>query len=161
VFMSRPPWRTPVARKPNANFRKRNRSKYYLIKTKLSLFATRLAHVTIERGPPENTRIFATSEVIMDKRLFIAFPVLAQPSLSSAIKRTRISAQKKEMEVNWVHEDNFHVTLFFLGNTNPSQIPEIEARIKEIASSMPPIKSSLRGMGGFPSERQSRVIWVG
>ena len=97
----------------------------------------------------------------MNKRLFIAFPVAIDSSLSAALKRTRISAQKKEMEFNWTPEANFHVTLSFLGNTPESRLPELESLIREVAVETPPLATSLRGMGAFPDERHMRVLWVG
>lgn len=97
----------------------------------------------------------------MNKRLFIGFPVEISSSLEAALKRVRMNAQQKHMEFNWVPEANFHVTLNFLGNTPTSRLDELEELMKNVAASSPPIKSSLRGMGGFPDERHMRVLWVG
>lgn len=96
-----------------------------------------------------------------DKRLFIGFPVEVGSSLQASLKRTKIGAQQKGMEVYWIPPANFHVTLCFLGSTSPDKVPALEGLLRHVSSESPPIETSLRGMGGFPDERHMRVLYVG
>jgi 2'-5' RNA ligase len=95
------------------------------------------------------------------KRLFVGIPIVPTESLLAAIKRTKISADKKGMEFYWSPAGNFHLTLFFLGNTETGRLAELERLLAEIASVSAPIKTSLKGMGGFPDLHHLRVLYIG
>jgi 2'-5' RNA ligase len=94
-------------------------------------------------------------------RIFTAFPIETTESLAHAIKRTRINAQQKEMELNWIPDANFHVTLNFLGSTERTRLEELNNLLASVTSQTPPFETSLRGMGGFPDDRHMRTLWVG
>lgn len=94
-------------------------------------------------------------------RLFIGLPVEVREALAGAIKKTKIGADKRKMEINWVPTENFHITLNFLGSIASEQLSELRARLVEVAQRHPPFSIDLRGMGGFPDERHMRTLWVG
>lgn len=94
-------------------------------------------------------------------RLFLGLPVQVHESLASAIKKTRIGADKRDMEINWVPTANYHITLNFLGSTPHALVPQITALARAIASRHAPFTTQLRGMGGFPDEHHMRTLWVG
>lgn len=94
-------------------------------------------------------------------RLFIGFPIELTSSLSSALKKLRITAQKKEMAFNWSPTANLHVTLNFLGETEESRISELGDLISRVSEENPPFSTSLKGLGAFPDERHMRVLWAG
>lgn len=95
------------------------------------------------------------------RRLFIAFTLEISSGLEAAIKRTRIGAQQRRMEVNWVPKENLHVTLYFLGATPSERIPELERLIETVGQTHSAFSTSIRGMGAFPDSRHARVLWVG
>lgn len=95
------------------------------------------------------------------RRLFIAFSIEIGSGLEAAIKRTRIGAQQRRMEVYWVPKENFHVTLNFLGATPTERLPELEKLIENVGQSHSGFTTSVRGMGAFPDTRHARVIWIG
>jgi RNA 2',3'-cyclic 3'-phosphodiesterase len=97
----------------------------------------------------------------MSKRLFVGFPVEVGASLENAVKRVKIGADKREMELDWVPLANYHVTLNFLGNTPEEKISEISETLKRVASNLPPFTTSLRGLGSFPDDHHMRVLWAG
>ncbi len=97
----------------------------------------------------------------MSKRLFIGFPVKIGSSLESAVKRTKIGADKREIDLEWVPSKNYHVTLNFLGNVSSEKIPQIIEAIERVASVLPPFETSIRGLGAFPDEHHMRVLWAG
>ena len=94
-------------------------------------------------------------------RLFTGVGFKIDSSLTAAIKRTRIGAQQREMEVNWVAEANFHITLNFLGETAVSKLERLEEVLAETCAQRSPLSTSLRGMSAFPDERHARVLWIG
>jgi 2'-5' RNA ligase len=95
------------------------------------------------------------------KRLFIGVPVIVGHGLEAALKKTRITAQKREMEFDWVSSANFHITLSFIGTTPVSKIPLLESILKDVTHRLPVASTSIRGMGAFPDEHHMRVLWVG
>ena len=61
----------------------------------------------------------------------------------------------------WVRLRYFHLTIHFLGDTNPLQKEKVSIIAKQIAASTRPFKIALEGMGAFPSLNKPRVIWIG
>jgi 2'-5' RNA ligase len=57
--------------------------------------------------------------------------------------------------------DNLHVTLKFLGDTSPAQIPEICGVAKSILDGQRAMLVRLSGVGAFPNARRPSVVWVG
>lgn len=63
--------------------------------------------------------------------------------------------------VKWVEEENFHVTLKFLGEVPEALVGTLERGLKEAVEGVSPSPVILKGVGAFPSLRRPRVIWVG
>lgn len=85
--------------------------------------------------------------------------------LSEEAKRrlAQVTAQLKltGADVKWVEEDNFHITLFFLGDINPKTCEALVKRMPEMVAGVAPFALNLDGLGAFPNLRKPRVIWVG
>ncbi|MGI6188811.1 MAG: RNA 2',3'-cyclic phosphodiesterase [Clostridiales bacterium] len=61
---------------------------------------------------------------------------------------------------NFTRPENFHLTLKFIGEVQPSFVKEITAAISEAAKECSPFKLCLGGLGNF--RRGSRmIVWVG
>jgi len=63
--------------------------------------------------------------------------------------------------VRWVKPAGIHLTLKFLGNINPAQVDDVAATAAQLVRDEPPLTLCAAGLGGFPSHRKPRVIWVG
>jgi 2'-5' RNA ligase len=94
-------------------------------------------------------------------RLFIAIP------LPESILRD-ISALQEEMksfftgkEIRWVPVQNMHLTIKFLGGSDPADIEKIHAVMSDSAGGIDPFEVEVKGTGVFPSSRSPRVLWVG
>jgi 2'-5' RNA ligase len=100
---------------------------------------------------------------VKTKKLFVAIATHQglEDSAAPIIKKLRINAEQKEIEIRWVPGKNYHVTLHFLGNIHLDTIPEIENTLAEIASETPPFKLKISDMGAFPDDSASRVVWFG
>ena len=62
----------------------------------------------------------------------------------------------------WTPPERRHLTLRFLGPTDPDRIPWIEDRLARAAAAIAlPFVVAVRGLGAFPSPRRARVLWVG
>ncbi|MGB7847475.1 MAG: RNA 2',3'-cyclic phosphodiesterase [Candidatus Acidiferrum sp.] len=91
-------------------------------------------------------------------RLFIAIEISTEirSALSAFLKELRGIAP----HAKWVRTENLHVTLKFLGETEPAKISAIESALGSIRS-MQPVTLEFRGLGFFPNEKRPRVFWVG
>ena len=58
-----------------------------------------------------------------------------------------------------VEPENLHVTLKFLGEVGEDDVPKIVETLKGVKRKEFTIK--LNGVGGFPSNRNPRVVWIG
>ncbi len=90
-------------------------------------------------------------------RLFIAV------SVSDDIKRflTDIQDRLKQngIRASWVHENNMHLTLKFLGSTNGEVFEQLKTRLQKAVSSSSPFYLSAGGLGVFPSVKSPKVLW--
>ena len=91
-------------------------------------------------------------------RLFIAIeiPESTRTAFASLLKELRALAP----QLKWVHPENLHVTLKFLGETDPSKLGPLQNVLSGIRSAEP-VNLEFRGLGFFPNERRPRVFWAG
>jgi 2'-5' RNA ligase len=96
----------------------------------------------------------------MDKiRTFIAVEL-------PAVTRRRLAEVEKKLmasgaDVKWVPEQNFHVTLKFLGYVEPHRVDPVMAATKAAIADVRPFDVTLFGAGAFPKPARPSVIWVG
>lgn len=97
------------------------------------------------------------------KRLFvgISFDSRLTSLIEDTLKKLKTFADKKDFDIKWTPLSNLHLTLKFLGDVDVDGIPSIEGTLSDIAAKLPPMRLKVRGLGGFPEEKQARVIWVG
>jgi len=62
--------------------------------------------------------------------------------------------------VRWVPEENLHVTLKFLGWCEIGVVDDV-VRLMQRSTVDLPAEIEVGGLGGFPSHRSARVVWVG
>jgi 2'-5' RNA ligase len=63
--------------------------------------------------------------------------------------------------LRWVAGDALHLTLRFLGEITEQAVGRVAAAAGNAAASTPPFSITLAGLGGFPSLREPRVLWIG
>lgn len=76
--------------------------------------------------------------------------------------RKKIGEAERDFDmksVKLVEPELVHITLKFLGYIEESEVGEIEATLKKIT--VKPFLAEFRSLGGFPSARSPRVIWIG
>lgn len=96
----------------------------------------------------------------MSERLFIAIPIHAPLLAARAAGWQRIGGLETT-RLNWVDPGNWHITLFFLGDTPVSQIDPIRQQVDESFSGVNSFRTSLTKPGLFPSGRDPKVLWAG
>jgi 2'-5' RNA ligase len=93
-------------------------------------------------------------------RAFIAIelPPEIQTQLENVAKRLRAA---RASAVRWVSPQNIHLTLKFLGDTDPSKLTRLGEQLQIAAAGCQPVEITIAGLGAFPNNRQPLVIWVG
>lgn len=91
-------------------------------------------------------------------RLFVAIEI-------STDIRAEFSALLKEFrgmapQAKWVRAENLHVTLKFLGETQPEKLTALQNGLAAIRSPEP-VRLEFHGLGFFPNEKRPRVFWSG
>ena len=92
-------------------------------------------------------------------RTFIALNV------ALAVLDTTIRIQNRfkslGLHASWVKPGNIHLTLKFLGDTDPDRIPGIQNKLTETLAPFEPFQLSLDSAGVFPNVKNPRVLWIG
>jgi 2'-5' RNA ligase len=63
--------------------------------------------------------------------------------------------------VRWTPRDNVHLTLQFLGDTDPGIVGQVQRSIAAEAANTAPMLLALGETGAFPELRNPRILWVG
>lgn len=94
-----------------------------------------------------------------DIRTFIAFelPGVVRQHVVNATQRLSFLGDR----VRWSKPEDAHLTLKFLGDVPPEQLPEIVSAFQDVSQKTPPLTFCVVGVGGFPDLDQARVLWLG
>jgi 2'-5' RNA ligase len=92
-------------------------------------------------------------------RCFVAVPIGAdlRSALALAVDGWRTSPEGERLR--WTDPDGWHVTLAFLGSTDPERVPEIAGAVERAVVDLPPFELSAGGVGAFPSPNAARVVY--
>lgn len=90
-------------------------------------------------------------------RTFIAIPIPCSQSVERILQQLRNCGGSLRV----VLPDSLHLTLAFLGETAPAQLPDVSALIDALATSCEPFTATLSGLGVFPNSDRPSVIWAG
>jgi 2'-5' RNA ligase len=90
-------------------------------------------------------------------RSFIAFKPPAD--IIQGIERLQNDLQSQGVAAHWVKPSNVHLTLKFLGDTDPAQTDAIRHGMQMAVAGQAPLKLALGGLGGFPRLSRPRVLW--
>jgi len=93
----------------------------------------------------------------MKLRSFIAIRI--EPT--AALRRAVRPLNEMGRPVRAVSPDNLHLTLRFLGDTDPDLFDAIADAMGAAAADAGPFDLGLAGMGVFPDRRRPSVVWVG
>jgi RNA 2',3'-cyclic 3'-phosphodiesterase len=102
-------------------------------------------------------------------RLFIAVPLPAETrrSIEALVAGVRLAPEpapgerRDPHDVRWVRMDGLHVTLRFLGPTDPARLDDARAAVMAAAVGVGPFEVGLAGAGAFPNAGRPRVLWLG
>jgi RNA 2',3'-cyclic 3'-phosphodiesterase len=91
-------------------------------------------------------------------RLFIAIDI--PPNILSTIASFLLELRAVAPNVKWVRDGNLHLTLKFLGETDPARQVAIEDSLSSIRSAKPFVLD-ISGLGFFPNAKRPKIFWAG
>ncbi len=91
-------------------------------------------------------------------RTFIAIKISPDQDLLDQFREFKKLFETER--INWVPEDNFHLTLRFLGNTTREQLYSLVDRLEEVAKDITTLNFKIEGAGYFKSKGSPRVLFV-
>jgi 2'-5' RNA ligase len=93
-------------------------------------------------------------------RLFVAVSLPLAVRQSMAELGARLDERLRE-RVRWTPADNIHVTLQFLGDTDPGEVPRLVEYLSETAGNSSPMTIAAGKTGAFPLFRNPKILWIG
>jgi 2'-5' RNA ligase len=92
-------------------------------------------------------------------RLFIALPISEE--IRERLKELQEIGRGKGLTARWTAPAGIHLTLVFLGWTEPGLQAKVEEALERVARLTPPFTLDVTGLGVFPRIQAPRVIWAG
>ena len=93
------------------------------------------------------------------KRLFVAYKIIPDQGFLTSFRKLKSSMHLHQ--IKWVEENNIHITLKFLGETEEQKLPLIEDILLRRSLQQSGLTIKLTGLGIFGSRHDPRVIWTG
>jgi RNA 2',3'-cyclic 3'-phosphodiesterase len=88
----------------------------------------------------------------------LPLPEDVRAALVERIDRLRAASDER---VRWVTAENLHVTLLFIGDRDPVEVPALVTALANVAAARRPYRIELSGAGSFHGDRRGRVLWIG
>ena len=92
-------------------------------------------------------------------RLFLAIN-LNGSTLNKLLKTTE-ELKNDFRDARWCKKNAMHLTLKFFGTIPLISVVEIGKAVNSVVSKMDPIRFEVKGVGGFPSLENPRILWAG
>lgn len=92
-------------------------------------------------------------------RLFVAVPLPEE--LKDTLAQQTALWKKGSFFQTWVHPQDYHLTLKFLGETPAGLLPPLKEALHTVARKHAPFSLTLEGMGTFGQLRRPRILWLG
>ncbi|MCP4664603.1 MAG: RNA 2',3'-cyclic phosphodiesterase [bacterium] len=94
----------------------------------------------------------------MGMRLFVAVEI--PRALRDELVERSLSARHGRPKARWVRPEGMHLTLSFLGDTDPARLPDLHRELAPAFASEPPIELRIREPGAFPPRGRVRTLWA-
>lgn len=93
-------------------------------------------------------------------RSFLAIDL--KPPMQAKLEEVISSLKyRAPLPVRWVTGKNIHLTLKFLGDSEPERLEKLVENLLPRLKAYESFEIRLAGLGAFPSNKNPRVIWVG
>ncbi|WP_051348547.1 RNA 2',3'-cyclic phosphodiesterase [Peribacillus kribbensis] len=89
------------------------------------------------------------------------FAIKFPTQINSKIDEKAMELKKEHSFNKWLHPDDYHITLAFLGKIEENKLSRALESIKHICSEQTPFGIELSGIGTFGRESSPRILWAG
>ena len=97
-------------------------------------------------------------------RLFVGVELCAEvrqrAGAATEQLRARLQTECPGFSVRWIEPENFHITLWFLGEVHDERVAAV-TRALDRPFDEEPFDSSFARLGAFPPRGAPRVLWIG
>ncbi|HLN20079.1 MAG TPA: RNA 2',3'-cyclic phosphodiesterase [Bacteroidales bacterium] len=93
------------------------------------------------------------------KRIFIGIGIDPGKEYRKAV--ASVKNELSDEKIKWTEENNIHITLSFLGNTEDHKIPVIESILKDTCLVSHAFELTIKGLGVFRGLKDPKVLWAG
>ena len=94
-------------------------------------------------------------------RLFIAVPVPEPVKQNIMALQARLRKNMGGEKISWTLPGSIHLTLKFLGETDPALVDKIVTVMAASVKDAPDFSMSVDKAGAFPSPARPKILWVG
>ncbi|KOP69852.1 hypothetical protein AMS59_21340 [Lysinibacillus sp. FJAT-14745] len=96
--------------------------------------------------------------MIMNRHFFIAVPL---PSDIKAALKIRCEKMKTDLHFKrWVHQEDYHITLAFLGHADEEQLQVVVDETRKNLMNVSPFELTIQGFKTFGRKEYPRILWV-
>jgi 2'-5' RNA ligase len=92
-------------------------------------------------------------------RLFAGVEVSAETA--AVLAGLQAELQRRGVSARWEEMEHLHITLHFLGATDPARVPRIASALDAAAAASVSHVLHLAATGAFPSTSRPKILWVG
>ncbi len=92
-------------------------------------------------------------------RAFLGLPLPAP--IRANLSAAQAPFREAGVRASWVPEENFHLTLCFLGNISHDDVVALDEAVSDSLAEHDALQLALGGIGAFPSARRPAVVWNG
>ena len=94
-------------------------------------------------------------------RAFIAIELPLEIHQKLGEISTALQHKLEGMPIRWVHPDNIHLTLKFLGDVSVAQLEALQKMLETEVSGHSEFEIGIGELGAYPNPRRPHVIWIG
>src|ERR1700730_3295409 len=94
-------------------------------------------------------------------RLFIAVEVPSNVRCTLTNHIDRLREAVPDARASWAREENLHLTLKFLGETELTGVERLSQATQNAANAVGSFEMNTGSRGAFPLKGQPRVLWIG
>lgn len=91
--------------------------------------------------------------------MFIAIPISEVELLS--LRCQQLMSLPQLQSIRWLAPDNWHLTLFFMGNAPIDILPSLSHELHQVAHRHSIFSLELNKLGAFTSNKRPQILWCG
>jgi RNA 2',3'-cyclic 3'-phosphodiesterase len=89
------------------------------------------------------------------------FAVPLPTNLKQKIYSSLSDLKEESFFKKWVHEEDYHITLAFLGDTPDEKLDEAKSTVKKVVNTVPSFTITTNNFGTFGKKDSPRIFWLG